>query len=267
MNAFRNEIKSNFTALPNILANDPNLSWKAKGIFLYLASKPDTWNFYMKEIQKNATDGIVSLKSGIKELIKHGYLKRKRLYKDGKIRGMKWTLLLPAKTYRTENLSDRDPIRQESRPHSNTDNSNTDCSNNDIVASDRKEGSKPSIGERNKKCIPLSTHLAKTVKSYRNYKIDKKKIKSWANDFRLLKEKDGVDSQRIKKVLTWYRKNIGGQYVPEAFSASTFRSKFLKLESALERQKNPPKNGQAKKTTIGYSENHFQNKNLQEEEY
>lgn len=67
---------SNFTIVSNNIVGDPELSWKAKGIFLYLCSKPDGWEFFMHEIKMNATDGIKSVRAGIAELEERGYLKR-----------------------------------------------------------------------------------------------------------------------------------------------------------------------------------------------
>lgn len=94
MNTFKNTIKSDFTIIPNEIINNPNISWKAKGIFSYLASKPDNWNFYREEIKKHATDGLRALKSGIKELEDAGYLVKNPKYdsKSGKLKGWEWVL-------------------------------------------------------------------------------------------------------------------------------------------------------------------------------
>jgi hypothetical protein len=56
--------------------NNPNLSWKAKGILLYLLSKPDDWKVYEDDIIKRATDGRDGVRSGIHELEKAGHLFR-----------------------------------------------------------------------------------------------------------------------------------------------------------------------------------------------
>lgn len=59
--------------------HDPNLSWKSKGILVYLLSLPDDWQIYETELEKHASDGLSSLKSGIKELIEKGYVERNRI--------------------------------------------------------------------------------------------------------------------------------------------------------------------------------------------
>ena len=55
---------------------DSRLSAKAKGILLYLLSRPDDWRVFEAEILKNFSDGRDSIRSGIKELIQFGYIKR-----------------------------------------------------------------------------------------------------------------------------------------------------------------------------------------------
>lgn len=68
--------EKNYTVVDNGFINDPNLSWKAKGIMLYFLSLPADWKIHLDEIKNHATDGISSLKAGVKELTKQGYTKR-----------------------------------------------------------------------------------------------------------------------------------------------------------------------------------------------
>lgn len=82
-----------YVSLSNQLARDERLSWKAKGIFLYLWSQADNWQFYQAEVQKHATDGGTSLRKGLDELTKFGYLKRRNRHKeDGSFDGLEWIL-------------------------------------------------------------------------------------------------------------------------------------------------------------------------------
>lgn len=132
MNTFRNTLKSNYTLVPNEVAENPNLSWKAKGLFLLLASKPDDWDFYMEQISSYASDKMSALKSGVKELEENGYLIRKTKYSgDGKFNGLEWTLVLPEDTIsrQTENPPDGKHARRETILHTNTNNTKTDNTN------------------------------------------------------------------------------------------------------------------------------------------
>lgn len=54
---------------------DETLSWKAKGIHLYMLSMKDDWNFSQRELATHATDGKDSLTAGLKELKEAGYVK------------------------------------------------------------------------------------------------------------------------------------------------------------------------------------------------
>lgn len=82
-----------FTVTPQILAQDDRLSWKARGIFLYLASMPDGWDFYMDEIVKHSPGGKRALTSGIRELENYGYLTREMQHGEhGKFGNMIWVL-------------------------------------------------------------------------------------------------------------------------------------------------------------------------------
>lgn len=88
----------NYTHVSNQIIRDSRLSWKARGIFAYMWSQADNWNFYVNELAKHSTDGEATLKSGLKELEQLGYLIRKHSQnKKGVFDGMEWV------------LTDRDP--------------------------------------------------------------------------------------------------------------------------------------------------------------
>lgn len=76
----------------NSIVNDPILSAKAKGLYLYLVSKPPKWHFSARRISDDFKDGEDSIKSGLQELESCRVLRRTRkgngrvsyelLYKD-----------------------------------------------------------------------------------------------------------------------------------------------------------------------------------------
>ena len=81
------------TIVDQRLVRDSSLSWKARGIFMYLWSQSDNWEFNEIEVERHATDGRDSLRSGLKELEKHGYLERKRARNEkGQVKNYVWTL-------------------------------------------------------------------------------------------------------------------------------------------------------------------------------
>ena len=56
--------KDNFTTVHNNLILDEKLSWKAKGLLIYMLSRPAGWKYKSAEIAKNSTDGRDSVRNG-----------------------------------------------------------------------------------------------------------------------------------------------------------------------------------------------------------
>lgn len=65
-----------FTQVPNEIIYDNRLSAQAKGVALYLFSRPDGWNFNSVEITKHFTNGKDSIRASLRELEAIGYLRR-----------------------------------------------------------------------------------------------------------------------------------------------------------------------------------------------
>lgn len=63
------------------------------------------------------------------------------------------------------------------------------------------------------------------------------KLNSWAKEFRLLLDALGGDGDRLERVLAWYVKNVGREYVPVAMCGRSFRTKFGQIEMAMARDK------------------------------
>ncbi len=61
--------------------------------------------------------------------------------------------------------------------------------------------------------------------------------KQWANQFRLMRTSDKVPKKDIRAAIEWYRDNIGSEYMVEAFSAGTFRKKYMnsQIPAAMKR--------------------------------
>lgn len=84
----------NYTNISNEEIRDGRLTWKARGIFSYLWSQADNWQFHVTELVNHAPDGKDSLQGGLKELEQYGYLKRVHAHtsKNGQFDGMTWIL-------------------------------------------------------------------------------------------------------------------------------------------------------------------------------
>lgn len=76
-----------YTQVPNSMLCDPNLSSKAKGIYCYLFSKPDGWQFHTSTREKELQEGKDSFYAGINELVSAGYIEREQLNENGTFGG------------------------------------------------------------------------------------------------------------------------------------------------------------------------------------
>lgn len=82
---FRVKKEDNFTRVYNEVLRRKDISWKAKGILVYILSLPDDWNIYLEEVAKHSTDGMTSFRNGWNELKKAGYVERYAVREKGKI--------------------------------------------------------------------------------------------------------------------------------------------------------------------------------------
>lgn len=94
--------------------------------------------------------------------------------------------------------------------------------------------------DHGEKHLVLSKKLSQAIQKVKNIKHPKNQLKAWARDFRKLERDNGVDIERMEKALDWYGENIGREFVPVIESGGAFRTKFTRLEMAIERDRTSP---------------------------
>lgn len=128
-----------FVQLYKEIFSDERLSWKAKGIWAYLLSKPENWIYRIEDIVRRSSDKHSSVYAGLKELEKVGYLVRKKS-RDNKGRFTQSDFIiyeqLPCKDYPYVENPDMDNPYLENQTVSNNDYSNIDFNNNKTTAID-----------------------------------------------------------------------------------------------------------------------------------
>jgi len=65
-----------FTVIQNSIIDDSTLTWKARGLLIFILSKPDHWRTNMKHLAAQSSDGYFSVQSGMAELEERGYIRR-----------------------------------------------------------------------------------------------------------------------------------------------------------------------------------------------
>lgn len=79
MAIIRQKRKKRFSIVDNDVIEDQRLSYKARGLLIYMLSKPDDWKFYPEELAKHSDkDGVKAVNSALQEIETAGYLTRKQ---------------------------------------------------------------------------------------------------------------------------------------------------------------------------------------------
>ena len=130
-----------FTIIDNDIINDPRMHLKALGLFAYMWSKPDDWQFYISEIATHFKDGESAVSSAMKELMELGYLKRTQNRKDGKFSTYDYVLQEIPKPENHSSVPKGDLPKPEKPIPENqglliTDNTNTDLNNTNKLLAD-----------------------------------------------------------------------------------------------------------------------------------
>lgn len=232
----------NYTNTNNQLVRDDDLTWKARGIFNYLWSQANEWQFYMKEIASHSKDGEKALQSGLQELEEHGYLKRvNRHSKNGSFDGLDWILDDTGRLNRQaqnsvngkmstnppknrQNTPDVKSAQREKRPAQNLRLSNNNNKNYQYkeISNKRNNGSA--------KTEPSTIH--KDVIDYLNDKIGARYKASSAINKRLIdaRVKEGYtldDFKRVidNKVFSWSQDQKMSKYLrPQTLFGTKFES-------------------------------------------
>ena len=83
MPVFRTEKVKDYAVIAKHHLKNKNLSYKAKGLLTFMLSVPDDWDYSLYGLSTLSSDGIDGVRSGIRELEKHGYLTRRRIRDAG----------------------------------------------------------------------------------------------------------------------------------------------------------------------------------------
>jgi hypothetical protein len=266
-NIGRKRKKNGFTQISNLLFEDSNLSWKAKGILCYLLSRPNNWKINKTDLENRAAEGRESVHNGIKELKKLGYL---HIYpnrlENGQIDGWIWEYDdIPFTPEIRENRNTDNPQKtgenvlvsqitvkpndgltelRETRIYNNTDFNNTEYNNtegiNDLKNSPKKAKKNSSSAELESEFellwakYPRKIGKSKALQSY----IKARKVKKYAyeqieiglNKYLEYLETNGTEEQYIQHGSTWFnQENFLSEYEATHFQKKPQLSRFNQM--------------------------------------
>lgn len=78
MNSFKSKRTEPFVTVRRSFIDDETISWRAKGILIYLLSKPPNWQVYEQDIIRHSKEGRDAVRVAIKELMTAGYMLKVR---------------------------------------------------------------------------------------------------------------------------------------------------------------------------------------------
>ena len=215
----------NYTTVHNGFIKRKDLSWKAKGIMTYLLSLPDDWVVNLDEIKRNASDGESSFRSGWKELKDAGYVSKQSIRDEVTKKILKWETIIKEipDEEKSHNVGNHNV---ESHQVGNHQVDNRKLQSTEVLSTDTQSTNKSTSRSK----LKFETHHLKLAELlykeilHNNPQHKKPNLESWANDFRLMMEKDKREGKEIQELILfsqshdfWY-KNI--------LSAGKLREKY-----------------------------------------
>jgi len=117
--------RQHFLVLCQAAVEDSRLSWAARGLLVYLLSRPDDWRIRVDHLRQQATSGRDAIYKLLSELRQHGYILRERIRgEDGRLQGTSYYVHetpsspLPENPYTVKPYTAKpDPVFQEVLPN------------------------------------------------------------------------------------------------------------------------------------------------------
>ena len=141
MSILKKSFQINFTQVPNIIINDKKVSLKAKGLYLYMVSKPDNWEFSLNGMESQLKESRTAIVRIIDELIICGYMDKIKNRINGKQATNDYILHLePQIRSEYQNVTQKMRLTKcdsQNDTTSNTNTSNTKKSNTNSTKGER----------------------------------------------------------------------------------------------------------------------------------
>jgi hypothetical protein len=227
MSVMRVKIQKDFTVLYNGVLENPNLSFKAKGLWAYCMSRPDDWEFHVSHLATISKEGEDAIYSALKELIREGLVERTQTHEGGRFGSVDY-IIYPYPQELKECLPRRDFQHAEKQRPENPALPSTD--------------KKPSTEKEESVCYSPPVGANPEKKEYEIVKKDPKgkELKISLNDVFLhsLRNKLDWDTKEIENAF-----NILGEYPTPVYDLMAFIEGTIKNIRNQKRSEYLKKNG------------------------
>jgi len=171
MSILEKSYHDNFTMTPNHIINNEEISLKAKGLYTFMASKPDGWVFSLNGLESQLKESRKSILNIMDELMQGRYLDKIKKRENGRQAANAYVLHAePEAVTKVKSQTTEVPC-----------NSNSDTNNKEEKPKEIHENEKP----ENESVIPIASD------------IGAKKNKEVKQEDEVLPKEDGLEEQEI----------------------------------------------------------------------
>ena len=226
----KNKDYQDYEMIPHHLIK--NASFQAVGLWAFLASLPDGWDFSIRGLATIRPEGEDRIRKSVHELEKLGYLERERTRnEDGTMGAGVWILNWRAK----ENPAGENPTGENST-QAFTAQYNTIITTNNTNKDKTKESLSPRAENgtqkrvQNQEAEELAEFLKEQIlRNYPNRKIDKNYKQNWAIDIDRAIRLDGRTPEQLKNAIIFSSND--NFWKQQILSGANLRKHYDRLEA------------------------------------
>lgn len=230
MSVIRIKKTENYVVLAKECLENPNLSFKAKGLWAYCMGRPNDWEFKIIHLIKVSKDGEDAIYSAIKELEQEGYCKKMQPNKNGKFQSVDYEMYevsILKKCLPQPDFPDAGNPRAGNPALLSNDKTNSSSSKEDSDNDLYQEPAAPVSAEAS---ALADLFLQKIKEKKPDFKP--KAFQKWAIQFEYMMRLDKRSADAIKRVISHVTSDVANLVYVQ--SAKKLREDFDRIEMKLE---------------------------------
>lgn len=228
--------RSGYEQVPNELIR--NASFRATGLWAYMAQLPDDWDFSIRGIATLRKEGVDVIRNTMTELEELGYLKRERVRVEGKLKGSNYELIWTPKLEKPT---------QEKPTQAKPTQENTTQYKTEQQKTEKTKDLTKNIPEQ---CFILADILrSEIIKRYPNNRVASNYRQNWAIEIDKMIRIDKRKYGDIEACIYWAF-NVSDFWHRQIWSGANLRKHFDRMSAQA--QAELPKLREAKKKQLAH---------------
>lgn len=232
-----------YVILNKTILDDNRVDFKGKGLYAYAFGRPDDWVFYMKEMLKHTSEGIGSIRSGLKQLEKAGYLYRFRKRDEkGQLKENSYMFFeTPKKPEEIQKMlpkCDFPTLEKPTQENCTLLNKEEEPSKEEEPRNEKEKETHSASAELSQQPLRLSNLLFQKIQES-DPKAKKPDMNRWATEISRLNRLDGRSWEEIESLINFSQDHEF--WKGNILSAAKLRKHATKLTIQLKNSKERPK--------------------------